>query len=177
MTAHKAISARVAPVQPNFQNSQEATFRRVNRDMVRKSNLSRSEKEVTLAFLNHWFQHRRDEVVHPGRNKLGKRSGASLPTVKRTLLMLREWDAIFPVAHLYGQEGKATEYTVDLVRLGVLCEATKADLQAWRKAKAGSARNNGGSNDPGCGRVKKNPRLYDCEIIPFPSIPSQGLGQ
>ncbi|MFM7858597.1 MAG: hypothetical protein ACKO96_43420, partial [Flammeovirgaceae bacterium] len=66
-------------LQPNsvprksFRDAQEATFRRLQREKVRKSNLTRTEKEIVLAFLNHWFVHRHKGAVHPGRKKIAKR--------------------------------------------------------------------------------------------------------
>jgi hypothetical protein len=138
-----------------FAQSREANFQRRIRALVRGSKLTRSEKEVALAFLNHWFVHRHKGPVHPGRKKLAKRSKASLPTVKRTLAMLRHWRAITAVARLEGLDGKATEYTVDVDCLEALCKTHGEVLKAWRKEHNGV---NGGSNEPTLGGVKMNRR-------------------
>ena len=137
------------------------------RDGVRKSNLTRGERDVLLSFLNHWFVHRHKGAVHPGRKKLCKLSGASLPTVKRALMLLRDWEVIVAERHLEGRHGMATEYTVNEYRLNHLCMAPKAALKAWREAKIHPARTNGGSNEPTSGGVKMNPRNNPCTVIAF----------
>lgn len=147
-----------------FAKSLEANFQRRLRALVRGSALTRAEKEVALAFLNHWFVHRHKGAVHPGRKKLVKRSKASLPTVKRTLAMLRHWRAITAVARLEGLDGKATEYVVDPDCLEVLCKTHGDVLKAWRKAHNAV---NGGSNEPTQGRVKMNRRNNLCNDVYF----------
>jgi hypothetical protein len=152
----------------DFASSVEASYRRRLRDTVRKSNLTRAERDVVLAFLNHWFVHRHKGAVHPGRKKLCKLSGASLPTVKRALMLLRDWEVVTAESHLEGRHGMATEYTVNEARLNYLCSAPKAALKAWREARISpKARNIGGSNEPTLGRVKMNPRNKHCTVIPF----------
>lgn len=165
--------------QPNFKSSREAAFRRIYRDIVRRSHLTRAEKDVTMAFLNHWFLHRHKGQIHPGKNKLAARSKASLPTVKRTLAMLREFGVIEAVAFETGNSaegfGKATEYTLDTEALTKLCRTAKADLKWWREGQRGSKTGkDGGSKDPTSGGIKKNPRNNSAIIIPFPK---QGGGQ
>lgn len=171
--AHAADTARVECVQPNFRDSKEATFRRYLREAVRESNLTRGEKALTLAFINHWFVHRHKGAVHPGRKKLAKRTGASLRAVNYTFNLLREFKAIEAVAYEGGNEagawGKATEYTVDTVRLLALCEASKAELQAWRKAKMQPDPRNTGCKNARSKGAKIAPRNNPCTVIPFPS--------
>ena len=142
-----------------FKDSQEAAFRRVVRGTIRKSNLSRGQRDVLLAFVNHWFHHKTkaDGVVHPGRTKLAKKSGASVETVKRTLDMLRRAGVLTAVAHLNGLHGNATEYTVSVPHLIDLCGKSKDEVRSI-----------GGSNDPTSGRVKMTHRLNDVSnVIPF----------
>lgn len=177
--AHKAHNAPSVGAQPNFKNSREASFRRIYRDVVRRSHLTRAEKDVTLAFLNHWFVHRHDGAVHPGKKKLVARSKASMPTVKRTLSMLREFGVIDAVAFETGNcaegFGKATEYTLDTEALTKLCRASKDDLKWWREGQRGSKTDNiGGSKEPTSGGIKMNPRNNSATIIPFPK---QGGGK
>jgi hypothetical protein len=151
----------------DFASSVEASYRRRLRDGVRKSNLTRGERDVVLSFLNHWFVHRHKGAVHPGRKKLCKLSGASLPTVKRALMLLRDWEVIVAERHLEGRHGMATEYTLNESRLHLLCEAPKGALKAWREARIDAGAVNGGSNEPTLGRVKMNPRNKPCTVIPF----------
>jgi len=143
-----------------YRDTQEATFRRLQRDRVRKSSLSRAEKEVLLTFLNHWFVHRAKGAVHPGRKKLAKRSGVSMRTVNRTLAMLRDFDVIQPVAFERGNCGEgfgmATEYTCNTEHLGLLCELPAKALKNWRKKH--NAGNNGVPNGPSSGDAKMAPR-------------------
>lgn len=165
--------------QPDFAKSREATFRRFYRDIVRRSHLTRAEKDVVLAFLNHWFEHRSKGAVHPGKKKLAARSRASLRTVKRTLAMLREFCVIEAIAFETGNSaegfGKATEYTLDTEALTKLCRATKADLKWWREGQRGpETRKDGGPKDPTSGGAKKTPRNTSATIIPFPK---QGGGK
>lgn len=135
----------------DFQDCAEAKFRRDVRSMIRRGPFTSAEREVVLAFVNHWLHHRkRSEVIHPGRTKLAKKAKTSVATVKRCLSVLREYEVIDAVAHLDGLRGNATEYTVNIARLSLLCGLKKTDRRV-----------NGGSNDPTCGRVKMTHRLSD----------------
>lgn len=158
------------PSVKDYASSQEAAFRRRMRAFVRKSNLTRAEKDILLAFLNHWFVHRHKGPVHPGKAKLSKRSGASIRAVKYTLAMLRSFGVIKPVAYATGnadgQRGKATEYELDTVQLISLCEVPAAILKNARKgAKSG---NTGGKNARFKG-AENAPRNKPCNVIEFPS--------
>lgn len=149
----------------DFADSQEASFRRLIRDAIRKGPFTKSERDVTLAFVNHWFHHRNGSkrVIHPGRDKLAKKAGVTIKTVSRCLDVLRHYGAIEATACLHGLHGKATEYTVDVVRLLALC-ALKKD----------AVRYNGGTNVPTAGRDKMSRR--SCDVVPFPSKVSTSLG-
>jgi len=147
------------PEQPtNFRDSQEAKFRTETRRFIRKGPFTKSQRDVVLAFVNHWFANRRkkDGVVHPGREKLAKKAGVSVNTVKRTLALLRATGAIRAEAHLGGLEGNATEYTVDMAALIALCGLKKEALPVI-----------GGPNEPGHGRAKMAHRISN--VVPFPS--------
>jgi len=148
-----------------FTDSNEARFRRDVRADVRKGPFTKSERDVVLAFVNHWFQHRKSPkgFVHPGRTKLAKRAGVSIATVKRTLAMLRDNGAIVPVGYLEGLHGKATEYTIDTIALTELCAKKKANITR-----------NGGSNDPTQGRVKMTHRINN--VITFPAKNKNTIG-
>jgi hypothetical protein len=142
----------------DFADSQEATFRRLIRDAIRKGPFTKSERDVTLAFINHWFRHRNGSkrVIHPGREKLAKKAGVAIKTVSRCLDVLRHYGAIEATACLDGLHGKATEYTVDVVRLLALCSLKKD-----------AARYNGGTNVPTPGRDKMSRR--SCDVVHFPA--------
>lgn len=142
----------------SFADSQEAAFRRVIRASVRKGPFTKSEREVVLAFVNHWLNHRNSTkgVVHPGRQKLAKKAGVHVNTVKSTLRLLREQGAIIAIAHLNGLYGNATEYAVDVDALFDLCAKKKGDPAL-----------NGGQNCPTSGRTKIVHRSYDALNNPF----------
>lgn len=105
-----------------FQQSQEAAFRRMVRDAIRKGPFTSAEAKVTLALVNHWFHHKvARPIIHPGREKLVKKSGVSLRSVQSTLAMLRAAQVIEAVSHQRGGWGKATHYRVHIARLMTLC--------------------------------------------------------
>lgn len=106
-----------------FQQSQEASFRRMVRDAIRKGPFTSAEAKVTLALVNHWFHHKGARpIIHPGREKLAKRSGVgSIKTVSRALAMLRAATVIETVSHARGGWGKSTHYRVHIARLMTLC--------------------------------------------------------
>ena len=145
----------------NFSDTREAEFRRVLRRTIRKGPFTKSEREVVLAFINHWLQHRNSTkgVVHPGRKKLAKRAKVCVRTVAGTFKLLRQHGAIIPMAHLHGLRGNATEYTVDVIALTELCAKKKADLAV-----------SGVQNIPSSGRAKIAHRSSDgsSNVIRFP---------
>jgi hypothetical protein len=107
----------------NFKDSQEAAFRRLVRQAIRKADFTKSERDVTLALVNHWFHHKGSSggLVHPGREKLAKRAKVSVRTVASTLAMLRAAGVLEPVSNLYGGKGKATAYRLQIHPLLTLC--------------------------------------------------------
>jgi len=153
----------------SFKDSQEARYRRDTRARVRKSGLSRTEKEIFLAFLNHWFVHRHKGGVHPGRKKLAKRAGASVRAVNYTLAMLRDFKVIEATAHATGNSagyrGCATEYRVDEIRLIALCEIPAEVFKTLRKgAKPGKS----GCKNARFKGAESAPRNSNCVVVPFP---------
>ena len=152
----------------DYAASQEATLRRTMRDHVRKSALTRTEKEIVLAFLNHWFVHRHKGAVHPGKEKLAKRAKASIRSVKYTLSMLRETGVLKAVAYASGnqngQRGKATEYELDTVKLITLCEVPAPIMKNARKGAKSVI--SGGKNARFKG-AKNAPRNNHCTVVPF----------
>lgn len=141
-----------------FKDSQEASFRRVVRDRIRKGPFTKAQRDVTLAFFNHWFQHRNSTkgVVHPGRKKLAKRTDVSIRTVASTFEFLRSHGVLIAVDHLNGLYGNATEYQVSMPHLYDLCGKKKADLSV-----------DGVKNCTGAGRAKIAHRINN--VLTFPS--------
>lgn len=134
----------------DFRDTKEFEFRRSVRQSIRASALSRAQKDVALAFFNHWLQHRKSKegIVHPGRKKLAKKAKASISTASRTLEILRENGVLVARAHLQGLHGNATEYSVSIPHLYAFSDKKKEDILV-----------NGGSKDPTQGRVKMNRRI------------------
>ena len=141
----------------SFEDSQEAAFRRLIRQSIRKGPFSKGQRDVMIAFFNHWLHHRKSVkgVVHPGREKLARKAGVTVKTVSRTLGLLRATGVITAIAHLNGLDGKATEYTVSIQHLFALCEAKKSDLPV-----------NAGTNVPGRGGDKMSRRINN--VVQFP---------
>lgn len=97
-------------------------MRRLVRDAIRKGPFTKHERDVTLAFFNHWLHHRsKSEIVHPGRQKLAKSAKTTEKTVSRTLGKLRAAWVIDPVSNLRGGHNTATRYRVNLAALFTLC--------------------------------------------------------
>lgn len=152
-----------------FKDSQEARYRRDKRAWVKKSHLTRTEKDILLAFLNHWFVHRHKGGVHPGRKKLAKRSGASLRAVNYTLALLRDFKVIEATAHATGNSagyrGCATEYKVDGTRLIALCQVPADALKNIRK---GAKPRISGCKNARFKGAESAPRNNECNVVPFP---------
>lgn len=139
-----------------FEESQEAAFRRLVRNHIRKAKFSKSQRDVVLAFINHWFHHRRkaDGIVHPGREKLSARAKVSVKTASRTLELLRASGAIRAHGNLNGLYGNATEYSVSIPHLIALCGASKEEIRVY-----------GGTNVPTQGRDKMSRRINNVHIF------------
>lgn len=148
-------------IKKQFKDSQEAAFRRLMRQSIRRGPFTKSEREVVLAFINHWFHHRNSTkgVVHPGRKQLARKAGVSIRTVSTVLDILRQEGALVATAHLNGLHGNATEYVVNTVALTELCGKKKADLAVY-----------GVQNCTGTGCAKIARRISN--VVPFLS---QGL--
>lgn len=141
----------------DFQHGDEAKFRREVRAMIRRGPFSKAERDVVLAFANHWMHHRSTaQTVHPGREKLAARAKVTIKTVTRCLALLRQFGAIEATAHLNGLHGNATEYCVNMVRLSLLCGKKRDEIRVY-----------GGTNVPTCGRDKMSHRINN--VISYPS--------
>ena len=117
----------MTPIQ--FKDSQEAAFRRMVRDAVRKGPFTLGQKEITLALVNLWFHHRNgpDGFIHPGREKLARKTKLSIRLVADTLAMLRAAGVLHVVSHGKGGWGTSTRYKMNLVALLTLCGCNWVD--------------------------------------------------
>lgn len=106
-----------------FKDSQEANFRRMVRQAVRKGDFTKGERDVTLAVINMWFHHKGGPkpYIHPGREKIAKKAGVTVKTVSRCLSMLRSAGVLVAVNGLSGGGKIATKYTVNVWSLMTLC--------------------------------------------------------
>lgn len=114
-----------------FKDSQEAAFRRLVREQIRKGPFTKGQRDALLAFINHWFHHRNSKggMVHPGRKKIANKAGVTIKTVSRLFEILRHYRVITAEAHLNGLHGNATLYSVSTVHLYALCSVSKADFR------------------------------------------------
>lgn len=144
----------------DFRDSQEATFRRMMREQIRKGPFTKGQRDVVLAFINHWFHHRnsKDGMVHPGRKKIAKKAGVTIKTVSRVLELLRHYGVIVAVDHLNGLRGNATLYSVSPIHLTALCSLSKDEI---RYTVGHLSQPKGGTKCPTVLRDASN-------VIPFP---------
>lgn len=140
-----------------FRDSKEAEFRRSIRASIRSGPFTKGQRDVTLAFFNHWLHHRKSRagVVFPGRKRLARKAGVTIKTVSRTLDVLREHGVINAEAHLEGLHGMATEYTVSVVRLYEFCAKKRTETRKY-----------GGTNVPTLGRDKMSRRISNVLMFP-----------
>jgi hypothetical protein len=112
-----------------FLDSDEAAFRRIVRDCIAKGPFTKSERDVTKAFFEHWFYHKSGprNYVHPGRERIAKRAKVDVKTVSRAFAMLRAAGVIEAIASAKGQGKKPTKYVVNVIALFTLCGAGWAD--------------------------------------------------
>lgn len=127
----------------SFKDSQEYTLRRLVRGAVRKSLLTRAERDVTLALVNVWFHHRHGPkgYIHPGCQALAKKANVSSKTVSRTFGKLRAAGVLETLSNLKGGQATATRYKINLAALMTLCGAVWIDafLQGRTAQQAPSA--------------------------------------
>lgn len=106
-----------------FAGSPEAALRSLVRAAIRKSEMTRAERDVSLAIVNLWFHHKSGPqgYIHPGRKLLAKRAGCCEKTVMRSLAFLRAGGALITVSHATGGKHTATRYRVDISALLGMC--------------------------------------------------------
>ena len=86
-----------------FKDSQEAAFRRLVRDEIRRGPFTKGQRDAFLVFINHWFHHRNSKggMVHPGRKKIAQKSKVTIKTVSRLFEILRHYGVITAEAVSY----------------------------------------------------------------------------
>lgn len=166
-----------------FSKSQEAAWRRLVRNIIRKADLNRAEREVILAVANQWLHHRNgpEKCIYPGREKLAKQAKCSVATVKRALALLRDSGVLVPMGSLHGGH-KATRYRVRMIPLFELCGAElpdwmDGDLVERPQAPRGEAENtqrNGSNRGPK--RAKETGHHDPRYIYTFKPCLSQSIG-
>lgn len=111
-----------AATRKKFQDSQEAAMRRLIRNTVRKADLTKGERDVILALVNHWFHHKgTGRAIHPGRAKIAKIAGVTEKTVSRTFTKLRAAEILIPISNLNGGRQAATRYHINMDALMAFC--------------------------------------------------------
>lgn len=106
----------------SFKDSQEAAFRRIVRDAVRKGPFTKCERDVALALVNHWFHHKSKAApIHPGRALIARKANVTEKTVSRAMAKLRAAFVLDPVANLSGGYKTPTKYRLNIPALMTLC--------------------------------------------------------
>jgi hypothetical protein len=107
----------------NYKDSTEYAYRRLVRAAIRKSNMTKSDRDITLAIVNLWFHHRNGPkgYIHPGRKHLAKKANVSIITVARCLTRLRDSHVILAIKNPKGEGQKPTQYVVNIHALMLHC--------------------------------------------------------
>ena len=102
-----------------FRDSFNFSARRTVRQIIKKSDLTKAEKEILTALVNLWVHHYggRLKYIHPGRKHLAKKAGCTVVTVARALSAFRNFGFIAATKRLNGEGQRPTEYTVDLLKI------------------------------------------------------------
>lgn len=108
-----------AVIQVDFAASQAAREARDVRKIVRRAELTKSERDVLLALVNLWFYHRTKAhpEFHPGRKKIAKKSDVSLRTVDSAIVKFKALGVLLVVGYPKGGGRCATRFALDLDRL------------------------------------------------------------
>jgi len=116
-------------MQNKFKDTPDAAYQRMVRSAIRKSEMTKSDRDITVAIVNLWFHHRNGPkgYIHPGRKHLAKKARVTIMTVARCLAKLRAGGMITPVRNLHGEGQNPTHYTVNIHAILVFCGATWID--------------------------------------------------
>jgi hypothetical protein len=105
-------------VSEDYLRSAEHTFRRRVRETIRAARFTKSERDVALALVNHWFTYRHSgQPIHPGRAKIAKAAGVTVKTVSRTFDHFRRIGFLVAISNLKGGGEVATRYEVKIAAL------------------------------------------------------------
>ncbi len=112
-TAQGAIASN------DYRSSRDYAEKVLIRQIIRKSSLTRAQREITLAIVNLWFCHRNGQkgYIHPGREKIAKSTKASVKTVSRCMGILRDKGILQATQFLNGAGENPTHYKVDIYQL------------------------------------------------------------
>ena len=112
-----------------YKDSDDAEFKRMVRTSIRKSEMTKSDRDITIALVNLWFYHKggAKKYIHPGRKHLAKKAGVTVKTVSRCLARLRTAQIISPIKNPRGEGQKPTQYTVNIHNLLVFCGGSWID--------------------------------------------------
>jgi len=118
-----------------FAGSSEAAGRNAIRGMIKKSNLTRAEREVTIAIVNLWFNHRYGEkgYIHPSASSLAKKTRFCSKTVMRCMWFLRDCGVLIVVPNDTKGKRVAIRYKVDMIALHEVCESEFPKLLMGQK--------------------------------------------
>ncbi len=106
----------ISAIAPEFKDTDEQSHRQFMRRQVRNAKISKYDRDVVLAVLNHWFAHKQKGVMHPGRDKIAKVARVSVRTVATMFGRMREAGVLEVVSH--GKGGRhATRYKMNLTAL------------------------------------------------------------
>ncbi len=116
-------------MQKQFKDTPDAAYQRMVRSAIRKSEMTKSDRDITVALVNLWFYHRNGPkgYIYPGRKRLAKKARVTIKTVSRCLAKLRAGGMVTPVENLYGEGQNPTHYTVNIHAILVFCGATWID--------------------------------------------------
>ena len=107
----------------DYKDSADYAFKRMVRAAIRKSEMTKSDRDITLAIVDLWFFHKngRKKYIHPGRRKLAKKAKVTIITVARCLAKLRAAGILTVIKNPRGEGQKPTQYTVNIHALLVFC--------------------------------------------------------
>lgn len=161
----------------SFHDTVAGQERKRYRRLIRKSDLTHSQKEVLQVLVNLWFYHRGGaRMIHPGKPLLAKRAKCSERTVASALALFRGLGFLKAIKYETGGQGVATQYRVDLTAIQEAFEPSSVVHAEGELARVGGALpcnpEGGKCTQPGCKnctlsigeeRTPKDP----CQIIEF----------
>lgn len=108
----------------DFVNTAEAALRRVFRQAVKRSSMTRTEKEITMVILNLWLYYRHSTgFIHPSKALIARRAKCSRASVKRCLQTLKTVGVLIVIRHAKGGKRLAPHYLMDMSQLAEFCGA------------------------------------------------------